>query len=124
MTILQQYLSNVSKSLTCSNSNKKALFLELNSLLQDYLSANPESDYLSLEQAFGKPEAIASTYLNTLPSDVIDKAVRRKKHLKKACFIALSAFIIMTSILFTYSSHVRHTVHITKESTITIIEKG
>jgi len=124
MKAVQLYLNNVKKALTCPNGHKAQFLEEIAPLLDEFITNNPQTSYTDLVYAFGHEESLAESFLQILDPNVIRVELKRRLFLKRIAISLLAVFLLGTLFLFAYSSHVRHTVSITKESTIIIYEDG
>ena len=89
------FCKNTKSNLNCPRKIKKDLILRIESSVYDYIEGNPNASYDDIEAQFGSPRELADSYISSLDSDEISKAIKKAKTIKTAvivtCIIALIA---------------------------------
>ena len=89
------FFKNAKSNLNCPRKIKKDLILRIESSVYDYIENKPEVSYNEIEAHFGSPRELADSYISSLDSDEISKAIKKAKTIKIAvivtCIIALIA---------------------------------
>ena len=89
------FCKNTKSNLNCPRKIKKDLILRIESSVYDYIDGNPDASYNEIEAHFGSPRELADSYISSLDSDEISKAIKKAKTIKIAvivtCIIALIA---------------------------------
>ena len=89
------FYKNTKNKLSCPRKIKKDLILRIESSVYDYIEGNPDASYNEIEAHFGSPRELANSYISSLDSEEICKAIKKAKTIKIAvivtCIIALIA---------------------------------
>ena len=89
------FYKNTKNKLSCPRKIKKDLILRIESSVYDYIEGNPDASYDEIEAHFGSPRELANSYISSLDSEEICKAIKKAKTIKIAvivtCIIALIA---------------------------------
>ena len=89
------FCKNTKNKLSCPRKIKKDLILRIESSVYDYIEGNPNASYDDIEAQFGSPRELADSYISSLDSEEIGKAIKKAKAIKIAvivtCIIALIA---------------------------------
>ena len=89
------FCKNAKNKLNCPRKIKKDLILRIESSVYDYIDGNPDASYDDIEAHFGSPRELANSYISSLDSEEICKAIKKAKTIKIAvivtCIIALIA---------------------------------
>ena len=89
------FFKNAKNKLNCPRKIKKDLILRIESSVYDYIDGNPDASYDDIEAQFGSPRELADSYISSLDSEEISKAIKKAKTIKTAvivtCIIALIA---------------------------------
>ena len=89
------FCKNTKSNLNCPRKIKKDLILRIESSVYDYIEGNPNASYDDIEAQFGSPRELADSYISSLDSEEICKAIKKAKTIKIAvivtCIIALIA---------------------------------
>ena len=89
------FCKNTKNKLNCPRKIKKDLILRIESSVYDYIEGNPNASYDDIEAQFGSPRELADSYISSLDSEEICKAIKKAKTIKIAvivtCIIALIA---------------------------------
>ena len=89
------FCKNAKNKLSCPRKIKKDLILRIESSVYDYIDGNPDASYNEIEAHFGSPRELANSYISSLDSEEICKAIKKAKTIKIAvivtCIIALIA---------------------------------
>lgn len=83
--LLNEYISSVSSLIICSPKRKKSFLSELRCDVERFLSETENATKKDVENFFGTPESIASSFIANADSTEI----KRKISLKKVCIIAV-----------------------------------
>ena len=83
------------RKLKCPHKIKRDLVMRIESSVYDYIENKPEVSYNEIEAHFGSPRELANSYISSLDSEEICKAIKKAKTIKIAvivtCIIALIA---------------------------------
>lgn len=82
----RSYLKQVEKCLVCSRRDKKRIIKDLNENIDEMLLDKPMIDIKRLEWEMGKPEKIASDYLNNTSIDAIKREYSLITIIRVICF--------------------------------------
>ena len=89
------FCKNAKNKLNCPRKIKKDLILRIESSVYDYIESQPDASYDDITAQFGSPRELADSYISSLDSDEISKAIKKAKTIKIAvivtCIIALIA---------------------------------
>ena len=89
------FYKNTKNKLSCPRKIKKDLILRIESSVYDYIEGNPDASYDDITAQFGSPRELADSYISSLDSEEICKAIKKAKTIKIAvivtCIIALIA---------------------------------
>ena len=89
------FCKNTKSNINCPRKIKKDLILRIESSVYDYIDGNPDASYNEIEAHFGSPRELANSYISSLDSEEICKAIKKAKTIKIAvivtCIIALIA---------------------------------
>ena len=89
------FCKNTKSNINCPRKIKKDLILRIESSVYDYIEGNPNASYDDIEAQFGSPRELADSYISSLDSEEICKAIKKAKTIKIAvivtCIIALIA---------------------------------
>ena len=87
------FCKNTKNKLSCPRKIKKDLILRIESSVYDYIESQPDASYDDITAQFGSPRELADSYISSLDSDEISKAIKKAKTIKIAvivtCIIAL-----------------------------------
>ena len=61
---LNHYFRNVAKALPCSRKNKQPIIAQFRDSVNEYLEANPDADFSTVQDHFGTPQQIAYGFLD------------------------------------------------------------
>ena len=89
------FCKNAKNKLNCPRKIKKDLILRIESSVYDYIESQPDASYDDITAQFGSPRELADSYISSLDSEEICKAIKKAKAIKIAvivtCIIALIA---------------------------------
>ena len=89
------FCKNTKSKLSCPRKIKKDLISRIESSVYDYIESQPDASYDDITAQFGSPRELADSYISSLDSDEISKAIKKAKTIKTAvivtCIIALIA---------------------------------
>ena len=89
------FCKNAKNKLNCPRKIKKDLILRIESSVYDYIESQPDASYDDITAQFGSPRELADSYISSLDSEEISKAIKKAKAIKIAvivtCIIALIA---------------------------------
>ena len=87
------FCKNTKSNINCPRKIKKDLILRIESSVYDYIESQPDASYDDITAQFGSPRELADSYISSLDSDEISKAIKKAKTIKIAvivtCIIAL-----------------------------------
>lgn len=96
--LLNEYISSVSSLIICPLKQKKAFLTELRSDAENFLAENKKATKDDIENFFGTPESIASSFISNTDSVKIKRKISIKNILILAVVIALLIYLIFVVI--------------------------
>lgn len=78
-TAMKEYIRSVSKALPCSGKMKKHILSQLQDSITDYLEQNPDAGLAAMQEHFGTPQQITSSYVDNQDASVLLKKMSIKK---------------------------------------------
>lgn len=90
---LRTYFSQVSKAVVCGSKQKKDFLKQLKSDVEAFLSENPDITIKEIENCFGTPEKIATSFIDNTNSARLKDKLSLKKLIIVAVAIALLGYI-------------------------------
>ncbi|MBR6825453.1 MAG: hypothetical protein IKM59_02790 [Oscillospiraceae bacterium] len=112
----KKYLRRVHGMLPCSRKMKNHIMNLIRNDMISYLDERPEADYNMLVSRFGKPEAVAASYIDSVEASVILKKI----YIGKWIMSAVAAVLVF--IALTWSATVIYAILKTNQSNISYIE--
>ena len=106
--LINEYISSVSSLIICPLKQKKAFLAELRSDVENFLVETENATKEDIENFFGTPESIASSFISNTDSVDIKRKVSLKKILVVSMVVALLiylAFVIISLIDVHTESH-------------------
>lgn len=106
--LLNEYISSVSSLIICPLKLKKAFLAELRSDVENFLAENENATKEEIENFFGTPESIASSFISNTDSAKIKRKILIKNILIIAIILALLiylAFVVISLIDVHTESH-------------------
>lgn len=95
---LRRYYRQVKGWLPCSRKQKNYIMSEIRASVDAYLSENPNADFRRIEAHFGKPQTIASAYVDDLDTGSLLRSLRiRKRVMTTVSCTALALLLIWAS---------------------------
>ena len=76
------FCKNTKNKLSCPRKIKKDLILRIESSVYDYIEGNPDASYDDITAHFGSPRELANSYISSLDSEEICKAIKKAKTIK------------------------------------------
>ena len=98
MTASNQYITQVRQALFCTRLHREKCIHNLQPLVWDFASEQPDATLSDFRQEFGEPEALAQQYMSTLEDGEVEKYKQRRKWRRRACWVAVAAIIIAMAI--------------------------
>lgn len=98
--VLNRYYRNIYKCLPVNRKQKQQILDQIHQSLDGYLAENPSADMSQIMQHFGKPEEIASSYVENMTTPEILKKFRiRRTVLAIACAVAAAALLLWGTVV-------------------------
>ena len=76
---LKRYYCSISKALPGPRKMKKQIVTHIKDSVSEYLSQNPDANFEAVQNHFGTPEQIASSYVDTQDAPVLLRKMSVKK---------------------------------------------
>lgn len=95
---LKRYLTQLRRALTCPRADRERLLAQGRQLVEDFEEENPGSPYAALTAAFGPPKDFAAEMLSQLPQDVVEKARKRRKYIRRAVAAVIALAMISCTV--------------------------
>lgn len=109
------FCKNTKSNLNCPRKIKKDLILRIESSVYDYIESQPDASYDDITAQFGSPRELADSYISSLDSDEISKAIKKAKTIKIAvivtCIIALIALFATFAKMISDNSDSQYKYH-------------
>ena len=109
------FFKNAKSNLNCPRKIKKDLILRIESSVYDYIESQPDASYDDITAQFGSPRELADSYISSLDSDEISKAIKKAKTIKIAvivtCIIALIALFATFAKMISDNSDSQYKYH-------------
>lgn len=109
------FFKNAKSNLNCPRKIKKDLILRIESSVYDYIESRPYASYDDITAQFGSPRELADSYINSLDSEEISKAIKKAKTIKIAvivtCIIALIALFATFAKMISDNSDSQYKYH-------------
>lgn len=97
--VARRYLHDIRNLLPWVSGGKRKFLSDLRSSVECFLLENPEADRAQLEDRFGTPKQIASSYMETLDLDQLRRAMKLRKVI--LWIVVTLALIILVSWIIT-----------------------
>ena len=92
--LLSRYYREIKSGLPCTGKEQKKIILGIKANVEDYLYRNPEASMADVEQHFGTPASIVSSYIDNADCEKIISKLHIRKTTKKVV-IAVAAIIVL-----------------------------
>ena len=99
--LVKKYCREIRKWLPCSWNLKKRIISEISDNVAHYLSDAPTATYSDIEQRFGTPKQIATTYINEMDTSDLLENLRVKRKITTAIIGTCIALIAIWGIAVT-----------------------
>ena len=119
---LLQYHRQVKNALDCPKSMRDQFLVDTRRMTDNFLAENPGATLDELQNAIGKPDALAAMFLESADSDAVERYRNRKSWVKRLAVILLATAFIAVSAYSIWAANYRRDAVITKESTLIIYE--
>ena len=100
--LIKKYCREIRKWLPCSWKLKKRIISEISDNVAHYLSDIPTATYSDIEQRFGTPKQIATTYINEMDTAELLENLRVKRKITTAiistCLVLIAIWGIAVTI--------------------------
>ena len=100
--LIKKYCREIRKWLPCSQKLKKRIISEISDNVAHYLSDAPTATYSDIEQRFGTPKQIATTYINEMDTSDLLENLRVKRKITTAiistCLVLIAIWGIAVTI--------------------------
>ena len=110
------FCKNAKSNLNCPRKIKKDLILRIESSVYDYIESQPDASYDDITAQFGSPRELADSYISSLDSDEISKAIKKAKTIKIA--VIVTCIIALISLFATFAKMISDN----KDTQVTEIE--
>lgn len=117
---LLRYHRQVKKELVCPRSMRDKFLADAKRMTDDFISENPGATLDELKSAVGEPDQLATMFLDSVDSDVVEVYRKRKSWVKRLAVILLAVGLFATAALTIYVINVRQNAVLTQESTIIV----
>lgn len=97
-SVARKYYNEVKQQLSCPRKIKKKLLFYIRLSMDEFLEQNPNANFDMIVERFGKPYELANSYIESLDTAQIKKALQRSKWIK-TCIITLCAVILLLFII-------------------------
>ena len=103
---LNDYLKQIKKLLVCDGVRRKEFMNSFEDNLEEYLKANPDTDFSKLQEEMGTPQEIANSFLENESAESIKKRMSVKKWVIIGGAIALLiyAFVMIMLLIGAYKN--------------------
>ena len=100
--LVKKYCREIRQWLPCSQKLKKRIISEISDNVAHYLSDAPTATYSDIEQRFGTPKQIATTYINEMDTSELLENLRVKRKITTAiistCLVLIAIWGIAVTI--------------------------
>ena len=98
---VEQYQSQVKRSLFCGRADRDRLLDRLTEMLDDFQQARPEADYAEYAATFGEPPACAAELLSSLGESKFEAIRKRHLWIRRGAYAAvLAVFVLLSAFLY------------------------
>ena len=91
---LKRYIRSISDALPCSGKVKKQIVSQMRESIIDYLEQNPDAEFTALQDHFGTPQQIASSYVGSQETSALLRKIRTRKYIL-SIFAAVMAIVLL-----------------------------
>lgn len=92
---LQRYYRNIWSWLPCSQQQKSVILKSITCNIENFVLSNPSADFAEIENHFGSPQQIASSYVEDMNTPELLHALRTRKRIVVVVMaVVLSALLI------------------------------
>lgn len=92
--LLSRYYREIKSALPCTGNERKKIMLGIKANVEDYLYRNPEASMADVEQHFGTPTSIVSSYIDHAECEKIIRQLKIRRTIKRIV-IAVCAVIVL-----------------------------
>lgn len=92
---LKRYIRSISDALPCSGKVKKHIIAQIRESIIDYLEQNPDAEFTSLQNHFGTPQQIASSYVDSQETPALLRKMRTRKYILSICAGAMAIVLLI-----------------------------
>ena len=97
---LKQYYCSIYKCLPICRKQKQQILDQIRQSVEGYLTENPSADMPQIIQHFGRPEEIASSYVENMTTpEILKKFQIRRTVLTIACAVAAVALLMWGTVV-------------------------
>ena len=94
----KKYYNEVKQQLSCPRKIKKKLLFYIRLSMDEFLEKNPNADFDMIVERFGEPFELANSYIESLDTTEVKKALQRSKWIK-TCIITLCVVILLLFVI-------------------------
>lgn len=91
---LNRYIRSISDALPCSGKVKKQIVTQIRESIIDYLEQNPDAEFTALQDHFGTPQQISSSYVDSQETSALLRKMRTRKYIL-SIFAAVMAIVLL-----------------------------
>ena len=93
---LDDYLKQIKKLLVCDGARRKEFMNSFEDNLEEYLKANPDTDFSKLQEEMGTPQEIANSFLEN------ESAASIKKRMSVAKWVIIGIAVALLLLIITF----------------------
>ncbi len=98
---VEQYQSQVKRSLFCGRADRDRLLDRLTEMLDDFQQTKPEANYIEYVATFGEPSACAAELLSSLGESKFEAIRKRHLWIRRGAYAAvLAVFVLLSAFLY------------------------
>lgn len=116
--ISQKYIKAVKKYLVCPSEYRTKDLSLIKNDVKACLEENPDASFHDLETYLGLPQSMAESYLEEIPSEVLNAYLRKRKRRIRIVIVGCIILIGLLLLLVTYMSYLRSGFTIKSETVV------
>lgn len=94
---LKRYYRAIRSWLPCSQKQKKQILMQIQNSVESYLEQKPDADFPQLQEHFGEPQVIATSYVENIGTAEILRGLRIRKRIVTTVVTAVILILILWS---------------------------
>lgn len=119
---LNQYYREVRHHLDCPKREKDCLLSQSRQMVEELRESIPDLDYLGVVDFLGEPRELASTFMESMDQETVEKYKKQKARLRVGAISLFSVFVVTLSAFSFYVVHQKEDVVITGEDVFVVTE--